>query len=373
MGIGRRRIDALPDDSGQLGDSEPLVESAATALANSCEARPADSDQLVDSALTAPAVSSVAQAADPEPLAGSAARCARKLADVRRAVIEIQSGQFGTVGDLQKSKARLAGAVDAAKKAGASEADLLEASAAKQTLDLEDQDAAGAAAKRARKLRHTLQEEKRDMRLAEKAICRKEQKAKEIEERDQRIAQAAAERKERKSKVKEDEEAKAKLDEARANEIANRVVGVQPGMRGRSPLRLNFASSGSADKRSRSRSARAIRTAPITSVSRVVENARRLPPAVPQSSDVRPKPDTSEESVPSLAALLGRPEKSDILSQNLAELTTLNHPLGRGVGQLTAGFYNANAHLSTGGGQTCYQFSQGKCSRWQCKFKHVGR
>lgn len=351
------------------------------------------------------------------------------LAAVQVAVVELQEANFNGVEGLQEAKAKLNTALQEAKRKGASESELLEAGKAK-TIEVDDSNATGAAARKARKLRQLSKEfankdrlgqerldkerveNERAARVAERLIMRRggaaaekleqervekgrEEKEREEAERAARVAQAAAARRAKSKAVAEakagesDAEAQAALEEgdsrlAPANSARGTARAQQPKYGGMSTVK-------DAQGRSRSRS-RGRESGSASSAIAAAVGSGPLPVALPVPSAVA---SAAGEGVQSLSSLLGRPSPppGSPLSEEAAAsplareagaggrgpTSMADVPLGvlMGGGSMLSGMAGTGGRmigagdLSTGGEAYCHNFSIGRCMRWNCRFKHA--
>lgn len=296
------------------------------------------------------------------------AAVAEALQAVARAVGELHEANFNTVEDLQAAKEKLAAALQAARNAGASAAELLQISKPK-TVEVDDASSTGSAARKARKLRQLEKElQKREQLLEEERLDA---------ERTERVAQAAAAR--RLAKAKNRAQSKSPLEKEHSQEspvsaredqtvpnemISELVVHSRPGpgrVSGRraSPLRFR---GGASRSRSGERSSSAHCGRDGVDAGETYVQAE--PEAQHSLASLLGRPTTTQPGPPGSA--LHKPKPVDLAHMPLSMLTA-SAPIGAGVRRL------GSSDLSTGGGEICHNFSVGKCSRWGCKFKHVPR
>mmetsp|Transcript_6925 Transcript_6925/g.19508 ORF Transcript_6925/g.19508 Transcript_6925/m.19508 type:complete len:359 (-) Transcript_6925:62-1138(-) len=354
----------------------------------------------------------------------SASSVADALAAVRAAVAELQEANFDSIEGYSQAKANINAALQVAKEKGASAQELLDAGKP-QAVDIDDAVSAGAATRKARKLRLL----ERQFANRDRLDKERQQKERQEQERAARVAERLAlrrggpekerierERLERERKEAEREEAQRaervaqKLAERRAKALAPLVrsdsarasPAVRPPMGDRSaspPTSSPAGGSGggrfggvaaprasdpepaSMRDRSRSRGRGPSSALPAGPRPRRGRGSDPLPPAVaPAESRPQRQQDLQQQS---LSALLGRPPCSpdDASSPDgevsVSKVSTADVPLSVMMGGSSA--LNANVvrigacDLSTGGEQVCFSFTIGKCFRWNCRFKHIGR
>jgi len=335
------------------------------------------------------------------------------LQEVQRAVSELHQADFNTAEELLEAKAKLNRTLLAARAAGASEVDILKSSKP-GAWDVDDAATAGAAARRALKLRqlerelrkrNKLQEQQRlegerVERVAKAAAARREVRAAEKAEKAKRRAargNRSSSRRRRRTRSRGRRRSTSQSNSPRkplqqptvhsavaaGMEISGELV-VHPNtadddMHSRlGPGRIN---DGRVDSPLRFRSSPGRKTAANT-------GALTLPPdaydfvsrkvLLPEEVVTTAGPGEAERS---LAALLGRqkqtttqpgsePPGSASAQQQPLDVSQL--PLGVLTGGAAAGVRRfGNYDMSTGGGEVCHNYSMGKCTHWGCKFKHV--
>jgi len=353
--------------------------------------------------------------AEPKKITKLAQPAKAALQEVQKAVSDLHQADFNTADELQEAKAKLNGALLAARAAGASEVDILKSS--KPTaFEVDDSATAGVAARRARKLRQLekelrerdkLQEQQRlererAGRVAKAAAARREVRAAQKAEKAKRRAEKAAKKRSRTrsrdrrrsssrsnasrkplqqptvhSAVAAGEEISGELvvhhnaadgdddddDDEYAFELRMGPGRINDGRTG-SPLRFRGSPS-----RKTGEDAGAITLAP--------DAYDFVTPRVPLPEEeivttAEPEEDTS------LTALLGRPSHTTTQASQKplkpGPLDVSQLPLSMLTGGAAAGIQRfGNYDMSTGGGEVCHNFAMGKCTRWGCKFKHVQR
>eukprot|EP00927_Polykrikos_kofoidii_P068511 TRINITY_DN63875_c0_g1_i1.p1 TRINITY_DN63875_c0_g1~~TRINITY_DN63875_c0_g1_i1.p1 ORF type:complete len:424 (+),score=75.84 TRINITY_DN63875_c0_g1_i1:129-1400(+) len=312
---------------------------------------------------------------------------------------------------INAAKARLAAVVQAAKQAGATESDLLAASKPK-TIDVEDACAAGAAARRARKLRlqqkverERFEQERLEQERATRVAARKA-RAK-GEGSDARHTEGALREANTKDgceavtpplavpEAKQQPIVPGEIDvglgtnegsgSTRFGGVSSRCANASVVAHRRSRSRSRCCSTSRSRNRSRSRNCRR------RSGSRSGSRRRDQAPAVPTSlgsveqEDPTLKATTvlAEGGGSDLAGMLWRRPVSDLPDG----MGTPARPINVGGASYARAadipiaallrkdqsFPNVASDLSTGGGDVCKQFRLGHCYRENCKFRHVGR
>mmetsp|Transcript_28484 Transcript_28484/g.94541 ORF Transcript_28484/g.94541 Transcript_28484/m.94541 type:complete len:365 (-) Transcript_28484:112-1206(-) len=350
------------------------------------------------------------------------------LAAVRAAVAELQEANFEGIEGFQRAKQQISATLLVAQERGACEKELIDAAQPK-SIDLDDAAAAGSAARKARKLRllgkeyvnrgkleqERLEKERlereRAHRVSERLALRRggpaaerleqERQSREKEETERaeadraaRVALNAAARRAR-ARAAEAEaganEAAAETGEAAVPDSSPAAASAQQPKYGGFSAKADAGAEPASEQpaRARSRSPRHV-GAPAGDAAAAAPSLE-LALAVP--------------AVPSLSSLLGRPPDSEAFacgSPASGDEPAMGGGAARRAGAGGGGRGAANAgsdvplsvlmggagmghsaatgvrrigadDLSTGGDQVCYNFSIGRCSRWNCRFKHPAR
>jgi len=296
------------------------------------------------------------------------------LDEVRDAVRELTEASFTSVDELVKTKEKLTAALHLAHQAGATPDELLEAGKVKVTDDIEKSATAGVVARKARKLRllekaqlENKLEEERTQRVAQALVARRARAKSNAEEKslERSLERARNQSRERSENPSEEQSEGEKVQRSENNRPSGpESVAVQlnvktpddqsdsiPKVRRRDPetSSLRFRGDESSD---RSRSPRCQRgkdkAAQVLSV----------------QAHMEPGPS-------SLATMLGRGEVASVSATPITRVADV--PIGVLATSVSGGRRLGSSDLTTGGGEICFNFSVGMCSRWGCKFKHVQR